>query len=143
MTLHLKNGTASIKMDKTEEIHEVAKEKYKESQMSKAGRLAMELNAEKKRLKEEMEELQSQVEDMSPVTPTGTLDSYVKWIATIAGVSGVFLMSSGLSLEGQTAYLLASCSWTYVGAAWNDKAIMIGSSVSGTAVLMNLVTGVL
>lgn len=128
-------------MDKTEEIHDEIKGQYKESTMSKAGRLAMELNAEKKRLKEEMEDLQSQVEDMSPVTPSGTVDSYVKWIATVAGVSGVFLMSSGMSLEGQFAYLLASVSWTYVGSAWNDKAIMIGSSVSGTAVLMNLVSG--
>jgi len=59
---------------KDEEI----KEKFQDSTMSKAGRLAMELNAEKKRLKHEMEELQAQVEDMTPATPTGTIDSYVK-----------------------------------------------------------------
>ena len=117
------------------------KVKFQESQMSKAGRLAMELNAEKKRLKEEMEELQSQVEDMSPVTPTGTLDSYVKWAATLFGVSGVFLMSAGFGNAGQFAYLIAACSWVFVGSVWNDKAIMIGSAVSGTAVLMNIVEG--
>ena len=111
--------------------------------MSKAGRLAMELNAEKKRLKEEMEELQSQVEDMSPVTPTGTLDSYVKWAATLFGVSGVFLMSAGFGNAGQFAYLIAACSWVFVGSVWNDKAIMIGSAVSGTAVLMNIVEGII
>ena len=76
---------------KDEEI----KEKFQDSTMSKAGRLAMELNAEKKRLKHEMEELQAQVDDMTPVTPTGTVDSYVKWVATITGVAGVFLMSAG------------------------------------------------
>ena len=119
------------------------KVKFQESQMSKAGRLAMELNAEKKRLKEEMEELQSQVEDMSPVTPTGTLDSYVKWAATLFGVSGVFLMSAGFGNAGQFAYLIAACSWVFVGSVWNDKAIMIGSAVSGTAVLMNIVEGVI
>lgn len=119
------------------------KVKFQESQMSKAGRLAMELNAEKKRLKEEMEELQSQVEDMSPVTPTGTLDSYVKWAATLFGVSGVFLMSAGFGNAGQFAYLIAACSWVFVGSVWNDKAIMIGSAVSGTAVLMNIVEGII
>lgn len=119
------------------------KVKFQESQMSKAGRLAMELNAEKKRLKEEMEELQSQVEDMSPVTPTGTLDSYVKWAATLFGVSGVFLMSAGFGNAGQFAYLVAACSWVFVGSVWNDKAIMIGSAVSGTAVLMNIVEGII
>lgn len=118
---------------------ESIKGQFKESQMSKAGRLAMELNAEKKRLKEEMEELQSQVDDMTPVTPTGTIDSYVKWIATITGVGGVFLMSAGFGTAGQLAYLIAACSWIFVGSVWNDKAIMIGSAVSGTAVLMNLV----
>jgi len=126
--------------EKTLEIRDEAKEQYKESTMSKAGRLAMELNAEKKRLKEEMEDLQSQVDDMTPVTPTGTIDSYVKWIATITGVVGVFLMSAGFGTAGQLAYLIAACSWIFVGGVWNDKAIMIGSAVSGTAVLMNLVT---
>ena len=28
----------------------------------------------------------------------------------------------------------------YVGHCWNDKAIMIGSAISGTAVMMNIVT---
>jgi dienelactone hydrolase len=107
--------------------------------MSKAGRLAMELNAERKRLKQEMEELQLEVEDLKPATPTGTVDSYVKWVATIFGVVGVFIMSAGFSTAGQVAYLLAACSWVYVGHCWNDKAIMIGSAISGTAVLMNLV----
>jgi hypothetical protein len=126
-------------MGTTDEIREEAKDQYKDSTMSKAGRLAMELNTEKKRLKEEMEQLQNQVDDMTPVTPTGTIDSYVKWIATITGVSGVFLMSAGFGQEGQIAYLIAACSWIFVGSVWNDKAIMIGSAVSGTAVLMNLV----
>ena len=114
-------------------------ETFDGSTMSKAGRLAMELNKERKRLKQEMEELQLEVEDLKPATPTGTVDSYVKWVATIFGVVGVFIMSAGFSTAGQVAYLLAACSWVYVGHCWNDKAIMIGSAISGTAVLMNLV----
>jgi len=36
---------------------------------SKAGQLARELNAERNRLKQELEEAQVQVEDLTPVTP--------------------------------------------------------------------------
>ena len=109
------------------------------STMSKAGRLAMELNVERKRLKQEMEELQLEVEDLKPATPTGTIDSHVKWGATVLGVVGVFSMSAGFGVAGQICYASAAIAWVYVGHCWNDKAIMIGSSISGTAVLMNLV----
>ena len=54
------------------------REEFANSTMTRAGRLAMELNAERKRLKQEMEELQIEVEDLKPVTPEGTIDSYVK-----------------------------------------------------------------
>lgn len=109
------------------------------STMSKAGRLAMELNVERKRLKQEMEELQLEVEDLKPATPTGTIDSHVKWGATVLGVVGVFTMSAGFTITGQICYASAASAWVYVGHCWNDKAIMIGSAISGTAVLMNLV----
>ena len=39
---------------------------------------------------------------------------------------------------GKVAYALSSIGWVYVGHLWNDKAIMIGSAITGTAVLMNL-----
>ena len=106
--------------------------------MTKTGRLAMELAAERSRLRQEMEELQVQVEDLSPATPTGTIDSYVKWAATTLAVVGVFLQSAGFMTEGKIAYALSSIAWIYVGHCWNDKAIMIGSAITGTAVLMNL-----
>lgn len=114
-------------------------EEFQGSTMSKAGRLAMELNKERKRLKEEMEVLQTEVDDLKPATPTGTIDSYIKWVATIFGVLGVFLMSADFMTLGQVAYLFATVSWVYVGHCWNDKAIIIGSAISGTAVMMNLV----
>lgn len=105
---------------------------------SKAGRLAMELNAERKRLQEELGELEMQVELYAPSTPTGGLDSYIKWLATILAVTGVFLQSAGFITEGKVAYALSSIAWIYVGHCWNDKAIMIGSAITGTSVLMNL-----
>ena len=127
-----------VDQDTQKQIREEVKEQYKESTMSKAGKLAMELNAERSRLRVEMEELQEQVDTFAPSTPTGGLDSYVKWIATVLAVTGVFLQSAGFMTEGKIAYALSSCAWVYVGQYWNDKAIMIGSAITGTAVLMNL-----
>ena len=41
--------------------------------MTKAGRLAMELSNEKKRLKQELMELQAEYDEVKPTTPTGAL----------------------------------------------------------------------
>jgi len=115
-------------------------EEYKEaSSESRARNLAMELSKERKRLKQELSELQTEVEDLTPTTPTGTPDWYVKWTATILAVAGVFIISAGFGSYGQVLYLLSSICWVYVGMAWSDRAIMIGSSITGTAVAMNLV----
>jgi hypothetical protein len=112
-----------------------------ERTMSKAGALAMELSKEKKRLQQELNELQEEFDVVKPTTPTGTIDWYVKWTATFLAVGGVFLISSGLLQYGQTAYIFSALCWIYVGMVWGDRAIMIGSAISGTAVAMNLVTG--
>lgn len=122
-----------------EQIHEEVHEKFSESQMSKAGRLAMELSQERRRLREELSQLQSEVEDLSPTTPTGTPDWYVKWVATVLAVAGVFLLSANYSFYGQLAYLVSAIGWVYVGGCWNDRAIMIGSAITSTSVAMNLV----
>ena len=106
---------------------------------SKAGRLAMELAAEKKRLAQELEELQGEYDDIKPLTPTGTRDWYVKWGSMILGVMGVFLISAEIYLFGQMAYLISAIGWIYVGMQWGDRAIMIGSAISGTAVAMFLI----
>lgn len=119
---------------------EQAKEEYHEERtMSKAASLAMELSKEKGRLQRELAELQEEFDVVKPTTPTGTVDWYVKWISVIAAVVGVFLISANLVQQGQIAYILSSIGWVYVGMQWGDRAIMIGSSISGTAVAMNLV----
>ena len=58
--------------------------------MTKAGRLAMELANEKKRLNQELKELQAEYDEVKPTTPTGTRDWYVKWLSMILAVLGVF-----------------------------------------------------
>ena len=115
-------------------------EKQGQMPVSKAGRLAMELSAEKKRLLTELKELQAENDDLKSTTPTGTVDWYVKWLATCLSVCGIFLMSAGFTNLGQVSYALSAIGWVFVGIQWSDRAIMIGSSIGATAVMMNLVT---
>ena len=130
------SGTKLETLDDT-----TTQEEYKEvSSESRARNLAMELSKEKKRLKQELAELQTEVDDLTPTTPTGTPDWYVKWFSMVGAVIGVFALSAGFTLFGQVAYVLSSMGWVYVGMAWGDRAIMIGSAISGTAVMMNIVT---
>ena len=105
---------------------------------SRAGQLAVELAAEKKRLLDDLRELQAENEDLKSTTPVGTVDWYVKWAATCLSVSGIFLMSAGLGLQGQIAYVISAAGWVFVGVQWSDRAIMIGSSISFIAVMMDL-----
>jgi len=113
---------------------------YKEEkQMGKAASLAMELSKEKKRLQEELEEMQAQFEEVSPSTPSGGPDSYLKWIGVVAAVLGIFLQNAGLPIYGQLFYIFGACSWTAVGFYWNDKAVMLGSVIPATSVAMNLI----
>jgi hypothetical protein len=131
------SGTDLTNLDDT-----TTQEEYKEvSSESRARNLAMELSKEKKRLKQELAELQQENEELTPTTPTGTPDWYVKWVATVLAVGGVFLISANFTQYGQISYILSSMCWVYVGMVWSDRAIMIGSSISGTAVAMNIVQG--
>jgi len=126
------------------EHEQMIKDEYKEaSRENRASQLAAELSKERKRLKQELTELQHEVEDLSPTTPTGTVDWYVKWASMVLAVIGVFSISAGFTVYGQVAYILSSMGWIFVGMTWSDRAIMIGSSISGTAVAMNLVQGLI
>ena len=110
------------------------KEEYQEERtMSRAASLAMELSKEKKRLQQELEEMQHQFETVAPSTPTGGPDSYLKWVGVIFAVLGIFMQSGGFTLYGQLCYLLGATSWTVVGIYWNDKAVMLGSVIPATA----------
>ena len=128
-----------VKVKAESEVSKQTKDKYESSTMSKAGKLAMELAEEKRRLVSELSELQEQYESAKPTTPVGTPDWYVKWSATILAVIGVFIMSAGLTTIGQMLYAAAGICWIFVGMQWSDRAIMIGSAITTTAVCMNLV----
>jgi len=110
-----------------------------ERQMSKAVSLAIELRKEKKRLQEDLEDMQAQFEEVSPSTPSGGPDSYLKWIGVVAAIFGIFLQNAGLPLYGQVFYIIGTGCWTAVGFYWNDKAVMLGSVIPATSVAMNLI----
>ena len=57
----------------------------------------------------------------------------------LLAVAGVFLISASFILYGQIAYIVSCIGWIYVRMQCGDRAIMIGSSVSCTAIAMNLV----
>lgn len=118
----------------SEEIHE----KFEGSTMSKAGRLAMELSQEKKRLQQELEELQADYDTFAPSTPTGTVDWYIKWVGVFTVVLGVFLQNAGFYPWGQVCYLIGAVAWTVVGIYWNDRAVMLGSVIPATATALGL-----
>lgn len=124
---------------KTDDVDPEIKKKFENSEMSKAGKIAMELSQERKRLREELAQLQSEVDDLTPTTPVGTFDWYVKWMSTIFAVLGIFSLSAGFEMVGQILYVIASIGWVVVGMQCGDRAIMIGSSISGTSVALNLV----
>jgi len=123
----------------TEENDNTQIEYKEERQMGKAASLAMELSKEKKRLQEELEEMQAQFEEVSPSTPSGGPDSYLKWFGVITAVFGIFLQNAGLPIYGQIFYIIGACSWTAVGFYWNDKAVMLGSVIPATSVAMGLI----
>ena len=110
-----------VKEIEHDEMSEAAESGKMHNITSKAGRLAMELAAEKKRLAQELEELQGEYDDIKPLTPTGTRDWYVKWSSMILGVMGVFLISAEVYLFGQLAYLISAIGWIYVGMQWGDQ----------------------
>jgi hypothetical protein len=75
----------------------------------------MELATEKKRLMDELKEAQAENDDLKSTTPTDTVDWYVKWIATLLSMSGIFLMFAGFVVQGQIAYILSAVGWVFVG----------------------------
>jgi hypothetical protein len=107
--------------------------------VTRATQLAMELSKEKRRLTEELSALQEEYDHMAPTTPIGTLDWYIKWVAVMFGVSGIFTMSAGLTMFGMMLYLFSAVCWTVVGIIWNDRAVMLGSVIPATATALSLV----
>ena len=90
------------------DIHNEVREQYKDSAMSKAGRVAMDLNAERSRHSSEIVDLHELADQFPPSTHIATFDSDIKWPAAVLGVAGVFLQSDGFKTECYIAAALSS-----------------------------------
>ena len=107
--------------------------------MTKTGHLAMELSKEKKRLTQELKELQIEVDDLKPTTPTGTIDWYVKWVASI------FLLTA-MSMRGIPEYqhydlsfsIIGVIGWLVVSMIWEDRALIVLNAIGLALLLKNL-----
>ena len=125
---------------KKTQLPEEDKKQIEQSAMSQAGKIAMLRQKEMSRLSEELETLQAEYDAAKPTTPVGTPDWYVKWFAIVLAIFGVFIMSADIVLPGQIAYIISGACWIYVGMKWGDRAIMIGSAITSTAVAMNVLS---
>ena len=78
-------------------------------------------------------------------TPKGTIDWYLKWIASVWLLVAISMRSTGLP-ELQVYDILLSFAgttlWAVVGFMWRDRAIIIINSVAGILLLGGLFTKV-
>jgi fatty-acid desaturase len=86
------------------------------------------------------EEIQKSRRIWKKVTPTGTLDWYVKWAASIVLLVAVAMRASEFSYMADLVLSTIGISgWLYVALVWKDRALIM---VNGVALFM-LVTGLL
>ena len=113
------------------------------SAMTKAGRLAMELSHEKRRLKQELEELQTEYDDIKPTTPTGTPDWYVKWLSSIIILAAMSIRGvEGLQLYDLVLSIIGVTGWLIVAAIWEDRALIMLNSFGLVLLLKNLIVAI-
>tara|TARA_Y100000114_G_scaffold144672_1_gene153496 strand:+ start:5348 stop:5590 length:243 start_codon:yes stop_codon:yes gene_type:complete len=67
---------------------------------------------------------------MKKVTPTYTLDWYIKWAASIILILGMILSSHNIFPANIIAQSTGALGWLIVGILWNDRAIIIINSIA-------------
>ena len=69
------------------------------------------------------------------LTPTHTLDWYIKWVASFVLIVGVILTSNNVFPANLIFHALGMFGWFIVGILWNDRALIVINAV--TLVLMS------
>jgi hypothetical protein len=82
---------------------------------------------------------------MDKVTPTYTLDWYVKWIASFFVLAAVLCRSLEEVPKIYDLYLsvIGTAGWLYVGILWHDRAIILLNSVIFFVLLLGLLRSIL
>ena len=76
------------------------------------------------------------------VTPTHTIDWYIKWVSSIILIVGMVLTANNLFPWNVLVQCLGIAGWLIVSVMWNDRALIIVNAV-GVAILLNGFVGYL
>ena len=72
------------------------------------------------------------------LTPIGTLDWYIKWIASIIILIGMCLTSINFIPYNLFFHLVGVVGWLVVGVMWHDRALMVVNSVAAMIFFMGI-----
>ncbi len=72
------------------------------------------------------------------LTPVGTLDWYIKWVASFIILIGMALTSINLTPFNLYFHFVGVVGWLVVGVMWHDRALMVVNSVAAMIFLMGI-----
>jgi len=75
-------------------------------------------------------------------TPKGTIDWYLKWIASIWLLIAISLRSTGvqeLQIYDMFLSLAGTCLWAVVGFMWRDRALIMINTIAAVMLLGGLI----
>lgn len=74
--------------------------------------------------------------ELKKLSPTHTLDWYIKWIASVFLIAGVILTSNNIYPINLFFHAAGMFGWFIVSILWNDRALLVINAVS-LAILIN------
>jgi len=74
------------------------------------------------------------------LTPTHTLDWYIKWIASFLLIIGVILTSNNVFPVNLIFHAIGMLGWFVVGILWNDRALIVINAVTLALMSNGLIT---
>ena len=74
--------------------------------------------------------------ELKKLSPTHTLDWYIKWIASVFLIAGVILTSNNIYPINLFFHAAGMFGWFIVSILWNDRALLVINAVS-LAILLN------
>jgi len=74
------------------------------------------------------------------LTPTHTLDWYIKWIVSFLLIIGVILTSNNVFPVNLFFHAIGMFGWFIVGILWNDRALIVINAVTLALMSNGLIT---
>ena len=76
---------------------------------------------------------------LKKVTPTHTLDWYIKWVSSVILIIGMMLTSNNIFPLNLVLHIIGIGGWLIVSMMWNDRALIVINSIG----LMIYINGLL